>query len=503
MANKFVCIHGHFYQPPRENPWTGRIDRQRSAAPDHDWNCRIARECYVPNGKARVEGGGRRTLAVVNNYAHLSFNFGPTLLSWLERERPETYRKLLEADQDSARRLGGHGNAIAQAYNHMILPLANARDRRTQVLWGIADFEYRFRRKPEALWLPETACNDAVLRLLADCGMKYVILAPGQAQRARPLASSAWRSVADGRIDVRRPYLWRDRRSPSRRIAVFFYDGPLSHGVSFGRLMSSSKACADRIAEAFDHHGRAEPLVTICTDGETYGHHEKFADLGLAHLFQFELPARQIAAVNFGFYLSRQQPEWEVELKAGPQGLGTAWSCAHGLGRWLEDCGCGREGGSSQRWRGPLRQALDWLRDGLAVLCAEEGSRLLRDLWEARDDYIRLVLDPREHEAELFFARHLRASHSPAACAAALRLMEIQRHAMLMYTSCGWFFSELSGIEAVQNLKYAARAIELAREQSGRNLEPEFLARLRLAPSNDPGLADGAGVYRRLVRRPR
>ena len=502
MSGKFVCIHGHFYQPPRENPWTGEIERQRSAGADHDWNCRIARECYVPNGQARVVDGGRRTLAVVNNYARLSFNFGPTLLSWLERERPESYRKVIEADRESARRLGGHGNAIAQAYNHMILPLANPRDLRTQVLWGIADFQYRFRRKPEALWLPETACNDAVLRLLSGCGLKYAILAPGQAQRVRPLASSGWRNVADGAIDVRRPYRWRDRRSgASRRIALFFYHGPLSRAVAFGKLMTSSKACADKILGAFDSRSREDQLVSICTDGETYGHHEKFADLGLAHLFQFELPAKAIAAVNYGAYLSRHEPEWEVELKPGPQGLGTAWSCDHGLGRWLDDCGCGREGGASQSWRGPLRQALDWLRDSLAVLCEKEGSRLLRDFWEARDDYIRVVLVPRESEAELFFARHLRAPHSPSSRAAALRLMEIQRHAMLMYTSCGWFFSELSGIEAVQNLKYAARAIELAKEQSGRDLEPEFLARLRRAPSNDPNLADGEGVYRGLARR--
>lgn len=503
----FVCIHGHFYQPPRENPWTGLIERQPSAGEDHDWNARIARECYIPNGRARVVNERNELIAEVNNYGGINFNFGPTLLSWYEKAYPQDYRRIIEADKESFRRLEGHGNAIAQAYNHMIMPLANDRDQITQVQWGLADFSARFGRRPEALWLPETACNDSVLRLLAQQGLKYVILSPAQALRVRRLGigedfgSQEWMEIKNGDLDTRHPYRWFDRSSAKpRHIDIFFYDGPLSQGVAFGKAMAHSVTWADKIARAFDGHNRGPQLVSIATDGETYGHHERFADMGLAHLLKYELAARDIVAVNFGYYLAQHHPAWEVEIQPGLQGLGTAWSCAHGLGRWLEDCGCGAEGGKNQKWRKPLRQALDWLRDRLILVFEKEGSPLLADVWAARNGFIQVILDSDKRATAQFLSRHLRVGNSAQVQRRVLALMEMQKYAMFMFTSCGWFFADIAGLEAVQNLKYAARAIQLAREITGTDLEPEFLRLLKAAPSNAFKLKDGERVYLELAR---
>ncbi|MBI5631697.1 MAG: DUF3536 domain-containing protein [Elusimicrobia bacterium] len=499
-SKKFVCIHGHFYQPPRENPWTGLVERQSSAGEDHDWNARIARECYIPNGRARMSDSGREVLHEVNNYSSLSFNFGPTLLSWLEKAFPEAYQKILEADRESAKRLEGHGNAIAQAYNHAILPLCNEEDRLTQVLWGLADFEHHFGRKAEALWLPETACDDEVLRLLIDCGMKYAILSPFQAQRARH-ADGPWEDVSSGGIDARHPYRWFDPADRGRHIDIFFYHGALSQGVAFEKLMADAAHCAKKVAEVFDPHPHADQLVTLCTDGETYGHHEKFAEMGLAHLFKRELSAHGLTAVNFGYFLAAHHPRWEAEIKKGPQRLGTAWSCSHGLGRWMEDCGCGAQPGQAQKWRAPLRESLDWLGDRLAGLYQAEAEVIFQDPWQARNDYIEVLLEKSSFED--FLKPRLKGlfSFSNERKRRARLLLEMQRQALLMYTSCGWFFSDIAGLEAVQNLKYAHRAMELARELSRENCdwEPEFLERLKEAPSNDPELKNGAEVYRRLV----
>ncbi|OGR87864.1 MAG: hypothetical protein A3J74_06310 [Elusimicrobia bacterium RIFCSPHIGHO2_02_FULL_57_9] len=504
----FVCIHGHFYQPPRENPWTGVIERQPSAGETHDWNVRIARECYIPNGRARVVNERNEPIAEVNNYSWLNFNFGGTLLSWYEKAYPDEYRRLLEADRESAERLEGHGNAIAQAYNHMIMPLANVRDQATQVRWGIADFKHRFGRSPEALWLPETACDDVVLRLLIEHGLKYAILAPHQARRVRRLRAGEkpdldkeWMEIKDENIDTRHAYRWFDRRPRQQgKIDIFFYNGSLARAVAFEKLMAHSPAAAQRILSVFDAHLRSAQLVSIATDGETYGHHEPFADMGLAHLFKYELPKQGMPVVNFGYYLAKHKPICEVEIQPGLQGFGTSWSCAHGVGRWLEDCGCGAENGKHQKWRKPMREALDWLRDRLILVFEQKGSAVLRDVWKARDGYIQVILNPDERSTSFFLARHLRGPCSPQARRKALALLEMQKFAMFMYTSCGWFFAEISGLEAMQNLKYAARAMELARESGGPDLEPEFLRLLKAAPSNVPEFEDGEGVYLKLVR---
>lgn len=449
---KLLVVHGHFYQPPREDPWTGRIERQESAGEDHDWNVRIARECYAPNA---------------GNYEFMSFNFGPTLLSWLESAAPQAYRALAAADAASAARLDGHGNALAQAYSHMILPLANDRDLQTQIVWGLADFRRRFGREAEALWLPETAADGRVLSKLAEHGMRYVLLAPGQAARVRPRGEAEWTDVSAGSVPTGRFYRWTDGE---RELAVFFYDGDLSHGVSFGDFTADAKTAAETL--------EARALTVLCNDGETYGHHKKFADLFLDHLFREELPRRGIRPVNLGYALSRLgEPRWDVELKTGPQRLGTAWSCAHGVGRWMEDCGCGTEPGGG-KWRAPLREALDWLRDELARLTEREGARLFKDVWAARNAYVEVLLDPEAQEA--FFDAQAKKRLSDKEREKGLALMELQKLAMYMFTSCGWFFAAVDGLEAEQNLKYAAKAVELAKG-FGVDLEAELVSRLKPA----------------------
>ncbi len=494
-----LVIHGHFYQPPRENPWTGEIERQESAAPFHDWNARIAAECYTPNARSRVLDSRGRIQDIVNNYERLSFNVGPTLLSWITAEAPDVFEAMLRADGASQKRLG-HGNAIAQAYNHMILPLATPRDRQTQIHWGIREFQHRFGRSPEAMWLPEAAVDTGTLESLVRAGMRYVILSPAQAARWRPMGESRWITPAEAELDSRRPYRWslRDGRGRAREdvsIDVCFYDAPLSRGISFQHYLRDAGTLASRIANAAT--GCSEPLILIATDGESFGHHEKFGDMCLATLFAREAPQREFSVTNLTAYLASHRPTWEVELL--PQ---SAWSCSHGLGRWQEDCGCSAGGGPgwTQRWRRPLREGLNRLRDALGQIFVEEGGSLLADVWTARDDYIGLLLDPSEATREAFFARHATHPLSREEQVRVLRLLEMEHQALLMYTSCGWFFSDISGLETVQNLRYAARAIELAEPFAPLDLEAVLLEHLERAQSNVPAWKDGQHVWESQVR---
>lgn len=494
-----LVIHGHFYQPPRENPWTGTIERQESAAPFHDWNARIAEECYLPNARARVLDAQGRIQDIVNNYEVLSFNFGPTLLSWAAGAVPDLLRALVAADRASRIRLG-HGNAIAQAYNHMILPLAAPRDRRTQIRWGLREFQHRFGRAPEAMWLPETAVDAATLDLLIDAGMPYIILSPAQAARWRPLGDQAWTTAADGEIDPRRPYRWVRRGAAgqpvgNRGIDVCFYHAPLSRGISFQHYLRDADRLAGSIADAGG--GMANPLILVATDGESFGHHEKFGEMCLATLFSREAGRRDFRVTNLASYLAAHRPAWEVELH--PQ---SAWSCSHGVGRWCEDCGCSAGGGPgwNQAWRRPLRQGLDRLRDALAAIFREEGAPLLRDPWAARDDYIDLLLDGSQAVRDDFFQRHQAHALSGEERARSLRLLEMQHHAMLMFTSCAWFFADISGIETLQNLRYAARAIDLAVPFAHRDLEALLLEDLGRAQSNLPAHKTGRHLWEREVR---
>lgn len=486
-----AVVHGHFYQPPRENPWTGQVERQPSAGRDHDWNARIARECYVPNGEARVLDGDGRIVDLVDNYAWMSFNFGPTLLAWLEKAHPHAYARLIEADRESAARLEGHGNAVAQSFHHAILPLAHPRDRVTEIRWGLYDFQRRFGREAEGLWLPECAVDDATLVDVAREGVKFVILEPHQAEATRPLKGGAW-APAEESLKPGLPYLWKGEGGA--QLAVFFYDGPLSRAVAFEGAMRDSRSYAARMS-ALVPPTAEESLALVATDGESYGHHAPFAEMGLAHLLRYALPEKGLTPVNLGWFLARHPPRHEVRLKPG----GTSWSCAHGVERWRSDCGCGAEGGRHQRWRAPLRAAVEGLRAGLAELFEERARGLLTEPWAARDAYVAVSLDRSDAAVERFLAAHAPEARDAAARTTVLRLLEMQRHALMMFTSCGWFFDELSRLEPEQILLYAARALELAREL-GRDLEPAFVAALAKAPSNVEHYRDGAGVWNKLVK---
>ncbi len=487
-----MVVHGHFYQPPRENPWTGAVERQPSAGRDHDWNARIARECYVPNGEARVLDGEGRIIDLVDNYEWMSFNFGPTLLAWLETAHPHAYARLIAADRASAERLDGHGNAMAQAFHHTILPLSDPRDRATEIRWGLYDFEKRFGRKSPGMWLPECAADDDTLAALAAEGVKFVILESQQAQSVRPLKAKAWRSAAE-ELKPGLPYMWRGAGGAS--LTVFFYDGPLSRAVAFEGAMRDSRSYAARLSAQVPPTAD-DSLALLATDGESYGHHAPFAEMGLAHLLRYALPEKGLSAVNLGWFLSRHAPRHEVRLKAG----GTSWSCVHGVERWRSDCGCGSEPGRHQRWRAPLRAALEGLRARMAQLYEKESSGLLADPWAARDAYIAVVLDRSDESVARFLAAHAPAAvGDEKARTRVLRLLEMQRHALMMFTSCGWFFDEISRLEPEQILLYAARALELARSL-GAELEPEFVAALAQAPSNEPNYRDGAGVWNKLIK---
>ncbi len=497
---RYLVIHGHFYQPPRENPWTERIERQRSASPYHDWNERITRECYLPNTRSRRLDGYGRITRLVNNYEWISFNFGPTLLSWLEETHREVYEKILEADRESAERLGGHGNAIAQAYNHIIMPLANRHDRETQIVWGRRDFERRFGREPEGLWLPETAVNDETLSMVIDAGFSFLVLSPTQAESVRSLAKrGSWTDVSDGSIPTGCPYrcFGLSGGKDARYIDIFFYDSPLAHDVSFNHILRNGDAFAEAISQAYSR--TKGDLVVIASDGENYGHHEPFADMALAYLIDEGARRNRITLTNFGAYLESAAPAYEVRLKKGSGGEGTSWSCVHGVGRWKEDCGCntGAPPGWNQAWRGPLRKGLNILREALADLFEHEGGRLLKDPWSARNDYIDVIENRTPENSEAFVTAHAAGQLGPSERARALTLLESQRNALLMFTSCGWFFNDISGIETVQLLMYAARAIELAGDDS---LEEKLLELLATAKSNITGVGTGADLYRDATR---
>ncbi|ABA24157.1 Glycoside hydrolase, family 57 [Trichormus variabilis ATCC 29413] len=522
----YVTVHGHFYQPPRENPYLDSIERQPSAAPFHDWNERIHWECYRPNAFARVLNDQGEVTGIVNNYEYMSFNIGPTLMSWLERYDVEVYQRILEADAKSCQRLQGHGNAIAQVYNHIIMPLANERDKRTQIRWGKEDFRTRFGRDPEGMWLAETAVDYATLEALVAEGIRFIVLAPSQAQRCRPFPTAndpqpEWHEVGGSQIDPTRPYRCYLKSRLSNKSAVlssvkdraiadtnpqslqdlpyidiFFYDGPISRDMGFSDVVYNSHHFAGRIGSAVRGDHRQSQLISVGTDGETFGHHKKGTEKTLAYAFIKEFPSQGWTVTNFAHYLSLCSPTWEVEIKPV-----TAWSCAHGVDRWQEDCGCGGEGGIwHQKWRRPLRNALNWLRDQLVEVFEEYGNQLFRDPWQARDEYIQVIRDRSPANISRFLSRHQTHKLTAAEQVDALRLLEMQRHALFMFTSCGWFFEELSRPEGTQILRYAARALELGGDVAGVQLEKGFLKRLGLAPSNVDSFKHGGEVYRQLVQ---
>lgn len=496
MHNAYLTIHGHFYQPPRENPWLEYLELQDSAAPAHDWNERIDKECYTPNSVSRIVDNRNMILDIVNNYSYMNFNFGPTLLSWLEKFSPLTYKRIIEADMQSVREHEGHGNAIAQVYNHMIMPLANERDKQTQVKWGIRDFETRFGRKPEGMWLAETATDDDCLRVLVENGIKYTILSPFQAQSVRPLGSEHWEDVSWGNIDPARPYRYFIKSDPEKYIDIFFYDGAISKSVAFDEILKDGQRFIKRLKEGVSESRNYPQIVNIATDGESYGHHTKFGDMALAYIMKVMAEDEGFKIVNYAQYLAKHKPDMEVDIKQP-----SSWSCFHGVGRWKEDCGCSTGGHPSwnQKWRKPLREALDYIRDEMITVFEQEAPKYMMNPWNARNNYIDVVLKRDDETIRNFQKENFIQGLSYEEMVKGMKLLEIQRQAMLMYTSCGWFFNEISGIETVQIMKYAARAMQLNKEFSSKDIQAEFLNILEQAKSNIEELGTGRDIYNKYV----
>jgi alpha-amylase/alpha-mannosidase (GH57 family) len=481
--NRYLCIHGHFYQPPRENPWLEAVEVQDSAYPYHDWNERITAECYAPNAASRILDSNHRIERIVNNYSLISFNFGPTLLAWLEAFRPAVYAAILAADRLSAERFSGHGSALAQPYNHTILPLSNRRDKQTQILWGLRDFARRFGRAAKGVWLPEAAVDLESLDLLAAEGVRFTILEPHQAQ---------------GPIDTTAPY--KVALPSGRDIAVFFYDGATSRAVAFEGLLSSGERFASRLLSTLPENPDRPRLAHIATDGETYGHHHRYGEMALSYALHHIETHGLARLTNYGEFLAANPPDREVEIHER-----SSWSCVHGVERWRSDCGChtGGEAGWNQAWRAPLRSALDGLRDEIAPRFEAAAGEIFTDPWAARDGYIDVVLDRSPESVAAFFARHAARPVTAEELTRALELLEMQRHAMLMYTSCGWFFNDLSGIETLQVLRYAGRVVQLAEQLLGGAVERSFLTRLARARSNLADQGTGRDLYRRHVQESR
>jgi alpha-amylase/alpha-mannosidase (GH57 family) len=495
-VERYLCIHGHFYQPPRENPWLEAIEIQDSADPYHDWNERITAECYAPNSASRLLDGEGRIIDIVSNYSRINFNFGPTLLSWMQIYAPEIYQAVLDADRQSIAWRSGHGNALAQAYNHLIMPLANSRDKRTQIVWGIKDFEFRFKRLPEGMWLPETAVDMDTLQILAECGITFVVLAPHQAAKVRKIGTDTWTEVNGGQIDPSMAYLC---KLPSGlAVHIYFYDGPISKAIAFEGLLNRGEDLAGRLLKGFSDQRQWPQILSVATDGESYGHHHKFGDMALAYALHRIEQDGSARLTNYGEFLEKHPPDDEVQIYEN-----TSWSCAHGIERWRSNCGCNTGGhpGWNQEWRTPLRETLDWLRDQISPLFEEKAKEHLNDPWAARDDYVGVILDRSPEFIEQFLRNHALKELTGPDRTRVLELLELQRHAMLMYTSCGWFFDELSGIETVQVMQYAGRAIQLAEKLFGISFEGPFKERLAMAKSNLPEHGDGSQIYENFVKK--
>ena len=492
--DRYVCMHGHFYQPPRENPWLEDVELQDSAYPFHDWNKKVTEECYRQNGASRILGADRKIIDITNNYTNISFNFGPTLLHWLESNEPDVYESIIEADKKSGNLFSGHGPAIAQAYNHMILPLANTRDKHTQVIWGMHDFEQRFQRKPEGMWLPETAVNTETLEVLAEHGIKFTVLAPRQAKQIRKIGARKWADVNEDSLDTTMPYL---HNLPSgKSISLFFYDGKVAHDVAYGGLLHSGENFAARLTESFEDNGNPAQLSHIATDGESFGHHHHHGDMALAYCLH-HIRTNDLAKVTiYAEYLEKYPPTYEAQVIEN-----SSWSCVHGIERWKSNCGCCADQSLSgrQQWREPLRKSMDWLRDRLCDNYEKIILQYCQDPWQVRNEYIQVINDRSEENIKRFIRKVAGRELTYEDKVSFLKLMEMQRTAMLMYTSCGWFFDNISGIETVQVMQYAARAMQLHQEITRTELQSEFKSILKEAPVNLPGLGNGQAIYERYV----
>jgi alpha-amylase/alpha-mannosidase (GH57 family) len=495
VTDRYVCIHAHFYQPPRENPWLEAIEIQDSAYPYHDWNERVTAESYAPNAASRILDGEQKIIDIVNNYSKISFDFGPTLISWIETKSPRLYKAIQAADQETCERFAGHGAAMSQGYNHIIMPLASDRDKSTQVIWGIQDFEYRFGRYPEGMWLPEAAADLPTLEALAAQKIRFTVLPQHAAKRVRTIGKREWKDVSGGRIDPSRAYL---ANLPSgRSIVLFFFDGPISHAVAFENILMRGEDFAQRLMGGFLDTRKWPQLTNIATDGETYGHHRPHGDMALGYALRYIETQKLAELTVYADFLEKHPPTHEVEIVEN-----TSWSCVHGVDRWRFNCGCnGGRPGWNQEWRTPLRNAFDWLRDTLAPKFEEVAGTLFADPWRARDRYISVILNRSRENASRFLHEETGRELKSCEQVRALKLMELQRHLMLMYTSCGWFFDELSGLETVQSIQYSGRAVQLAQSLfDGAPIEEEYLNKLSLAHSNIPEQGDGRKIYENFVR---
>ncbi len=490
---RYLCIHGHFYQPPRENPWLDELEIQDSAKPFHDWNEKILTECYAPNAAARIIDEQKRILKISNNYSQISFNFGPTLLAWMEKHAQKVYQAILEADQYSTSVYNGHGNAIAQVYNHIIMPLASRRDKQIQIRWGIKDFLTRFKRFPEGMWLAETAVDLETLELLAEAGIKFTILAPNQASRIKKIGVQEWMDVKGGKIDPTLPYRCFLRNGNC--IDIFFYDGPISNSIAFEKILNSSDVFIDRLISGFWNERIWDQILSVATDGESYGHHHKFGEMALACALS-HIRNYNIELINYGYYLEKYPPMFQVEIIEN-----TAWSCSHGVERWRGDCGCNTGGHPdwNQAWRKPIREGLNYLKNKFDFIFETEAIKYLNDPWDAFLDYIDIVLDRSSQMREAFLNKHQIETLESSKETKVLKLMEMQRFAQLMFTSCGWFFDDISGIETVQILKYAARSIQLAGFFTNEDIEGPFVEIISQAKSNIPEKGSAKTIYQEEV----
>ncbi|MBQ9881077.1 MAG: alpha-glucan family phosphorylase [Synergistes sp.] len=480
-----IALHGHFYQPPREDPITGIVPADESAAPAHDWNERVASECYMPNARAKILAPDGRIAAEKNNYELLSFDFGPTLHKWIEKTSP-----LL----NSAITKNGH-RALAQAYSHMILPLAAERDRKTQILWGIRDFEYRFGRRPKGMWLPECAADSGTLEEMAACGLTFTILSPFQC--AAVITEDGTVETKDGSFDVTRPY--RCELPSGRSITVFFYHAGIAQGIAFGGLLENGDSFAEALLrEARDNDDR---ILLAATDGESYGHHHKFGEMALARCFMDLEKDGRVCLPALEEFLEKHPPAARCVIKEN-----SSWSCAHGIERWRSDCGChtGGEEGWNQKWRAPLREAFDRLAEKLDRLFEEKLAGYC-DPWQLRDEAIEIyksgtIRAHNEIEAEklAFLAERIEGGDEDVYKAAA-DLLEMQRMKMFMYTSCAWFFNDISGVETKHSIACALRAAQIAEELSGNDYTLPLTEDLKEARGNTAECPDAAAAARSII----
>ncbi len=487
-----LCIHGHFYQPPREDPWVDSIMPEGSAAPMRHWNERINRESYAPMAWCRLLDGEGRIREILNLYEYISFNFGPTLFKWLETADPSTYQRIIEGDRASQERWG-HGNAMAQVYHHLILPLASDLDKEVEVAWAIDDFQARFGRAPQGMWLSEAAVDTATLEVLAKAGISFVVLAPRQAKALRAPDSKEWRPVDQGSLDILRPY---EVELPSgKSVAAFFYDGPVSQAVAFERLLEDGERFWRRIQGALPQ-SYASPdsrpaLLSLGTDGETYGHHFAFGEMALGYVLDQARQGRDnIELINYAAYLAAHPPTWKAQLHEP-----SSWSCVHGVERWRSDCGCTTGGGEgwNQKWREPLRTGLDKVKAGLDAHFFELGAKLFKDPRQTLVQYGKVLA--KSVNKEQFSTEYFRDGLSPEEQRRGWKLLSMQQWGLASMASCAWFFEELARIEPLNAMTFCLRAMELARDTGGPDLEPAFLAEMKRARSNFPDKGTGKDLY--------